>query len=118
MTQPTLSELRTARAILWQKWHEGKCESPADVSYTHAAIRSLDTQIAELVVKDEPTYGISQDGIGSFIITHKSGFPRYAVCPCCDKPILSLARAEILAKNLTLLDARCDSIDNLPMEGQ
>jgi hypothetical protein len=100
---PTLSELLTARAILRQK--RDNASTLTDYLALSDGVQNMTNAIMALPASPDVAYNISQDGIGSFILTHRSGYPRYAVCPCCDKPILSLAIAKALARNLTQYDA-------------
>ena len=49
----------------------------------------------------------------TYKVVHDSGSPSYAVCPCCDKPMVSRKTAETLARNLQILD---DAVDNANKE--
>ena len=49
------------------------------------------------------SYAISGDSVRGYTIEFSLALPTLTVCPCCDKPIMTLRRAFLLAENLCLL---------------
>ena len=57
------------------------------------------------------SYVIEYLAEGRFAINFLNSRGRLITCPCCDKPLDTFAKAETLAKNLLLLDAKVTQVE-------
>lgn len=103
MRTPSLAELRTARAIIRQRKTKLEATDPThiDLKFSRQVEDYFTEQIEKLSL--EQNYVINGDAIKGYTVTVNDVL-RYELCPCCDKPIDTRRKAEILAHNLYRLD--------------
>lgn len=48
-------------------------------------------------------YTIEGDPNAGYVVEFSRVWPKLSTCPCCDKPILTLRKAYLIAENLRLI---------------